>query len=221
VAIIGILTTIAVGSFNSFSRAQTVKIAASDLKSDIRLVKTNASAGKKAELCRQDSLKDDGSSGSDLRDDRTLIGHFLTFEVNSGTYTSGQRCQASTPDIAAAIVGAGGSDPVVEEESKRKLSQNTFIEEIRLYDSPTNNCETYSTAADKITVEFFTVNAGDDPGAANSKFYLNGVADGANPDPLPLCASVHHLTLTLASPSTTGTYEVTIESSGNIYEKKI
>jgi len=225
VAIIGILTSIAVTSFNSFSRNQTVKIAAADLKSQVRLSKTNSSSGKKAEACRVDNLKSDGSASSDLKDDYTLIGHFLTFTVADGTYTGGQRCAASSA-VPAFIAALGTTPPILADSFTKKLSQATLVQEIRLYDDSGPACATLGGGT-VATVEFLTVNEGADPskpGAARAGFYTGSLIDGLAPPPAltsALCGTINKIGLVLSSSTTPNQFEVLIEGTGNVYEKKV
>ncbi len=221
VAIIGILTTISVASFNSFSRNQTVKIAAADLKSDIRLAKTYSSSGKKAEICYSDSFHEDGSPGSDKRDDFTLIGHYLTFTADdtspfTSTFEAGQRCQVSSSEPAF-LTAVGGVTPIVADTKTKRISQNVHVDSIEAFDISGTSC--YSTTSGTVTVEFLTVNAGSDPGSANTGFYLGTVSAGGTPS--DLCPNVQRLVLILESAETTASYQVTIENTGNIYERKI
>lgn len=211
IAIIGILTSIAVSSYNTFNRNQTVRIAALDLKSDLRLAKTDASAGKKDQVCR-----DNDSNG---RDDYSLIGHFVTLEAGSNTITKGQRCRANGPY---------SPDPVVVNSIiGKRLSQGASIADISAIDNSGNPCSSYGAGA-QITVEFYTVTVTDPSGMPsstlaepNTSFYAGAVADGVVPTPSDPClGAMEGIRLTITSRST-DQYYLFIHNNGNVYERKV
>ena len=102
-AIIGILTGGAITSYNSFNRGQTVRRAALDLVSDIRLTQSRAVSGLKDVDCKEDRWDLSVSpplvlpgDPSDNIEDYKLDGHYLVFVKDDAFYTQQQSC---TQDI--------------------------------------------------------------------------------------------------------------------------
>ena len=123
-AIIGILTGGAITSYNSFNRGQTVRRAALDLVSDIRLTQSRAVSGLKDVDCKEDLWNSSASppvevlpgAPSDNIEDYKLDGHYLVFVKDDAFYTQQQSC---TQDIDSGQVRVAPDDnllrPIVPE----------------------------------------------------------------------------------------------------------
>lgn len=226
VAIIGILTSVAVASYNSFNRSQTVKIAALNIKSDLRAAKTDSIAGRKDATCRADSFNNDtGSVGADGKDDYTLIGYYVTFSTsnlsadrpNQNYYVINQRCKLDgviTPNPPVTPQYRAGTDVI------KALPVGSRLQSIDLLNSAGGACSIGNIA---LSLEFLTVNKTDTTIAGNVGFYnfvLTTSALSTFPPPsgnIFTCAKVR---LVLSGNATNVVYYVYIENNGNISEAR-
>ena len=238
VVIIGVLTSIAIASFNSFSRAQSIRLAALELKNDLRKVKTDSISGKKDSQCRSDQYKRDGTGPltppADKVDDYSLTGHYVTFVVDMDrtlpppyTYTKGQQC--------AATVGTPGASYILPPNSvlTKNISGKTHVMQLEVFkQGVAAACLSKSTVGDQLTVEFFSINSNPfntDPYSADVVSFYNGAMSPTPPaSEWKPCTSgtakADRMEVTLANPETYNAnicYKISIENNGSIYENKI
>src|SRR3990167_8527736 len=111
VAIIGILSSGAIAAYNNFNKAQVVRRAALNLKSDLRESQNRATSGVKHADCRADGII---SPPPDNTDDYDLKGHYVGFDTAVGSETKYDRAQICTPGENQLPVGSPDIIPSTE-----------------------------------------------------------------------------------------------------------
>lgn len=203
IAIMGILTGGAIVAYNNFSKAQTVRRAALQVKSDLRESQNRAVSGLKHEKCREDSVNKDDGFGGDNIEDFILVGHFVTFDesATAGINKSYQSTQACEDNPAQAVLVREVFYPGSTEDID--LPGEVFILNVRLVDVDGINCA--SLPGGQLTINF-----------------------------KPLQGVIFHAGTNVAAPTNFGcvkaeitvtdtvtNYEIEVDSSGQIVERKL
>ncbi len=203
VAIIGILTGVAIASYNSFNRSQIVQRAALQLKSDLRESENRAFSGLKDIDCKADVYDSTGgglmSPLPDNVDDYNLKGHFVTFDISSpDLYTRAQDC---TPNPGQATPAPDLIRPSTPESTS--LPTPAVITNLQVVGA------LCSLSPSKLVINFKSLQG--------VSFYTG--TDDPTDDTNLLAATCTKAKITV-SDGTTG-YEIDVDTSGQIVEKKL
>ncbi len=195
IVIIGLLTGGAIAAYNNFSRGQTVRRAALELKTGLRESQNRAVSGVKDQTCKQDT-------NTDNLDDYGLRGHYVTFDVLvANQYNRAQVCESPQ---GQPFNGTLDEEITVGPENIT-LSSSVEIDNLRVEDSLGNPLTPFPSI---LTINFLPLKG--------VEFYDGDFTfDGSN----LISLSFTRALICLSDGQTI--YEVYVDLSGQIFEKKV